>query len=268
MDWLLKKIPELFFWYTQSLFGNKSVKLKEEKKCIKVGSYYFDLNFISLMPIIFCNISVTGLIFAAVIRYFAHIEMTEVCSEELDCFNSTAIPPMPINDCSILTEMDKVICYHITWRPVAALALVGGFLLIVPKISFQFMVWFNITVAICLKSCTCRCNKCCLICYLTIPVVLYLVSFLLILLVQVYIFFPNEGYLSILHELIDSALSEEEQEQTIAGILIVATFMSCPFSILLSTHVKKNYKSDTNKKNTTNNEERSKALELDETNDV
>lgn len=246
LDWLKIKGLDLFIWYTQLLFGNKSVKFKDYKyRCIKVGEYYFKLNFFSMVPLIFCNICITGLIFTAMLRFFADISISNTCTTEkqnVDCFAIPLYPdpPTPITNCSQVTVSDIFGCYQVMWKPGPAIALVGGFILIVPKVGLQFMIWFNISILVFLRTRKRRIFNCfCYYFYLSLTYLCYVVSYLLVVVIQ---------FISLEHSLrssglfkgkVNSILSVEDWERIFIALLIFTTFTSCPFSLMLPAQVDK-----------------------------
>lgn len=131
----------------QYFYGDKSVQSKDNKlkyryQFLKINGNYYELGFWSILLIAWCNVNILGLLLTAFIAFVIQVETTYTCTPELDCFNTTDYEPpnfttpTPIDDCSLYTDTDEVMCFKASIEFVIALGLVGGFLLTVPRLGF------------------------------------------------------------------------------------------------------------------------------------
>lgn len=244
-------IKNALYWITvkiaQYLYGIKSVQWKENKlkyryRCLKINGNYYELGFGSILPIVWCNINVLGLLLAAFIAFVVQVQTTYTCTTELDCFNTTGYEPPNfttptlIDDCFLFNDTDNVICFEVSYEFATALGLVGGFLLTVPRLAFGILTFIHNKLII-EKSkkqevnCACSCK--CFIHYIAKSKIIMWISTILWTLIYygVYIYFviktdPQSK------KKVNKALSNNSQEQIVIGILIFAIFLSCPFNIM------------------------------------
>ena len=134
----------------QLLYGSKAVELKYKKKytdnghCIKISGLcfkglYFEVNGDTIGRLLHHMTCTIGVIVVVTIQFFMDIEVSHTCQSELDCFNETKL----ITNCSLFNEEDNVKCYDIKPTLSTGIALLGGFVLTVPRIAWELTCIFN-----------------------------------------------------------------------------------------------------------------------------
>ena len=125
-----------YFFETDSL---SIVRDNIHGRVLVISGRKFKLTFKALWCIIIYNCVVIGIISSVAMNYLVIHETLE-CDEKLDCFleRGTNYSSQPIENCTkYATTSDNAIrCYSIDFRPAVVLALVGGFLKIVPPLVF------------------------------------------------------------------------------------------------------------------------------------
>lgn len=202
---------------------------------LKINGSYFELSIQSILPIAWCNINVLGLLGTAFISFLVEIETIYTCSNstDIDCYNTTGyhypnyIIPTLIEDCSLYTDTDQVICYKVQYRVFTALGIVGGFLLTVPRVAFGIFTLIHNTLIMLLNSQTLSQYTCV---HNSIKFIYYISFFLFVILnlsIMSFIMICTGEY-----ELIQTkALRINTKEQIAFAVLIISMFLSCPFQL-------------------------------------
>ena len=124
-----------YFFETDSL---NIIRDDKHGRVLVISGRKFKLTFKALWCIIIYNCVVIGIISSVAMNYLVIHETLE-CNEKLDCFleRGTNYSSQPIENCTkYATTNDAIRCYSINLRPAVVLALVGGFLKIVPPLVF------------------------------------------------------------------------------------------------------------------------------------
>ena len=124
-----------YFFETDSL---NIIRDDKHGRVLVISGRKFRLTFKALWCIIIYNCIVIGIISSVAMNYLV-VHETLGCNENLDCFleKDTSRSSQPIENCTKYAATDDAIrCYSTDLRPAVVLALVGGFLKIVPPIVF------------------------------------------------------------------------------------------------------------------------------------
>lgn len=214
----------------QLLYGIKSVQLKKKRQYLKVNSRYFKVHYFSIFPIAYCNFYMLALIFATFLRFLRQYETTYSCTTrpEFECYNMTERPLTLITNCSLYTEKDDVRCLTITYNITTAIALTGGFLLVIPKIGFLVMTFFYfkflrptfncLTILGCINAC------------------LFLTGLFVNLFIGVYFssFLPLPDISALL-----LFFPKEQLDLIVISAFILSIFLGCPFALMLNQYISK-----------------------------
>ena len=160
----------------QLVFGSNAVQLKHKKEyatngpCIKVAGLYFKLNGTSLGPLVYHTMLTVAIVIIAMMEFFFELDVSYACTPELHCFNGTTIDqylrssdtnisyvPL-ITNCSLFNEEDIITndgvkCYHVKPTASTGIALLGGFVIFVPRIAWGLACFFNLKIGRCLTYC-------------------------------------------------------------------------------------------------------------------
>lgn len=228
-----------FLFETDSL---NIIPSEKHGRVLVISGRKFKLTFKVLWCIIMYNCIVIGIISLVAMNYLV-VHETLGCNENLDCFleKDTSRSSQPIENCTEYETTDDVIrCYSIAIRPAVVLALVGGFLKIVPP--FIFYVTTTLFLIL-LKNVHWRWK---LLCNAVLAGV-----FSLALMVVAIFTGVRVDFLSFIYE------SEERSAQTLAFFLLCYTFTCWPWYIMEDAEEKP--------LNDKNKDKQSKETELEET---
>uniref|UniRef100_A0A1X7SYZ9 Uncharacterized protein n=1 Tax=Amphimedon queenslandica TaxID=400682 RepID=A0A1X7SYZ9_AMPQE len=138
---LLKGVLQITERCSHYLFENDSLKIQsneEHGRIVIISGRTFKLSFKVLFFLVVYNCIVWGIIFSVAMNYLV-LHETSYCNDNYDCFvgKDTAYSAQPLTNCSEIRDNNSVIkCYYIEIRPAVVIALVGGFLKIVPPMVF------------------------------------------------------------------------------------------------------------------------------------
>lgn len=215
-----------FFSFTikiaQLLYGEKSVKLKENS--LKISGNNFELNGWSILPLVWCNINVIGVIAVAFTNFAMEIESTPICTPGIDCYNTTGYhypnytTPTLIDDCSLHAGSDNVKCFLVRYEIFTAFGVVGGFLLTIPRLAFRMVIYLHIKLIKKKKA------------------YLMKISLPLFFLYLITVFSPFIRYVPGIDKAINKVLAIKSQEQIILAFLIFSMFICCPFHLMAKAY--------------------------------
>lgn len=148
---LLKGVLQVTERCSHYLFENDSLKIQSSEKHGKIlimSGRTFKLSCKVLSSLVVYNCIVWGIIFSVAMNYLV-VHETSHCDDNYDCFvrKDTAYSAQPLTNCSEISD-DDIKCYYIEIRPAVAIALVGGFLKIVPPMVFYatttlYLIWLK-----------------------------------------------------------------------------------------------------------------------------
>ena len=124
-----------FFFETDSL---NIIRDDKHGRILVISGRKFKLTFKALCCIIFYNCVVLGIISSVAMNYLV-VHETLGCNKKLDCFlvKDASLSSQPIENCTkYAATNDTIRCYSIDIRPAVVLALIGGYLKIVPPFVF------------------------------------------------------------------------------------------------------------------------------------
>lgn len=264
------KILQLIVKLAQFLYGAKSVKLKTKKDyatnghCVKIGGCYYKLSAEVIGALLYHVIITTVVLIAVFMWFLVDIKVTYSCSPSSDCFvfNYTAEYKdykgvreidvyehmmTPITNCSqysapeqnsvqSIEDLELVRCYNLVFTPGTALALLGGFVLFVPRITFVISKFLSLTVPryiymlLCFHHARYSERKGLIAVYSFLKVCVILPTGFLLWL-------PNSIFLQFITHIHVAKLTDDIKGETIAIILLLLEILLCPLGYILLLEV-------------------------------